>query len=504
MAHKEFHMVQEYMTPAASYSLLPFRFMRLDKESVLLTNECGEFTVITPGLFEGLIQKRLDTTGTEYLDLRAKYFVSDTRSSDHLRVMASKYRTKKSFMEGFAKLHLFVVTLRCDHSCPYCQVSRQSEDKIKYDMTPAMAQKAVDLMLRVPASAITCEFQGGEALLNFPLVQDIVLYAKERNRPIGKFIDFVICTNLSCLTDDHLHFFKEHSVKVSTSLDGPAFLHDSNRPCSRGSSHALVERNLRRAQEALGVQNVSALMTATKESLAYPQEIVDEYVRLNLGSIFLRSLSPYGFATKTVKAIGYSSEEFVAFYKKALDYILELNRGSRSFAEGYATLILTKILTPFPCGYVDLQSPAGAGFNVVAYNYDGEVYASDEARMLAEMNDTSFRLGNVLDNSYEQIFFGERMQAIAAAACNEALAGCSDCALQPYCGADPVYHHATQGDMFGNRTSSGFCRKNMAIIRHIFELLRQGDSETEEIFWSWINQANREEMKLPKPSWLSS
>ena len=245
-------------------------------------------------------------------------------------------------------------------------------------------------------------------------------------------------------------------------------------------------------------------MTTTKESLAYPREIIDEYLRLNLGSIVLRSLSPFGFATKTMKAIGYSSEEFVEFYRKALDYIIELNRRGHSFAEGYATLILTKILTPFPNSYVDLQSPAGAGFSAVAYNYDGEVYASDEARMLAEMNDTSFRLGNVLDNSYEQIFFGERMQAIAAASCNEALAGCADCAFQPYCGADPVYHYATQGDMFGNRASSGFCKKNMAIIRHIFDLLRQCDSETEEILWSWINQANKEEMKLPKVPWLSN
>ena len=72
-------------------------------------------------------------------------------------------------------------------------------------------------------------------------------------------------------------------------------------------------------------------MTTTKESLAYPKEIIDEYLRLNLGSIFLRSLSPYGFATKTMKAIGYSSEEFVEFYKKALDYIIELNRRGHSF-----------------------------------------------------------------------------------------------------------------------------------------------------------------------------
>lgn len=504
MAHKDFRMVQEYLPPVATYNILPFRFMRFDNKSVLLTNDWGEFKIIAPDLFERLIQKRLDTTSTEYLDLRAKYFVSDSRSSDHLRVMASRYVTKKSFLNGFTKLHLFVVTLRCDHSCPYCQVSRQSEDKTRYDMTPEMAHKAVDLMLRVPAPTITCEFQGGESLLNFSLVQDIVLYVEERNRSIGKRIDFVICTNLSTIADKHLHFFKEHNVKVSTSLDGPAFLHDSNRPCSRGSSHALVEHNLRRAQEALGVKNVSALMTTTKESLNYPYEIIDEYIRLNLGSIFLRSLSPYGFAFKTMKSIGYSSEEFVQFYKRSLDYIIKLNISNHSIAEGYATLILSKILTPFPTGYVDLQSPAGAGFSAVAYNYDGEVYASDEARMLAEMNDTSFRLGNVLKNSYEQIFFGERMQTIAAASCNEALAGCADCAFQPYCGADPVYHYATQGDMFGNRAFSGFCKKNMAIIRHIFELIRHDKSDVKEIFWSWMNQMKRDEMKLPKVSWLSN
>ena len=259
-----------------------------------------------------------------------------------------------------------------------------------------------------------------------------------------------------------------------------------------------------RVVEAVHMRWQSTTCVEPHKHLAYPRGIIDEYVRLNLGSIVLRSISPFGFATKTMKTIGYSSQEFVKFYMKALDYILALNRRGASFAEGYARLILTKILTPFPNNYVDLQSPAGAGFSAVAYNYDGEVYASDEARMLADMNDTSFRLGNVLNNSYEEIFFGPRMQAIAAASCNEALAGCADCAFQPYCGADPVYHYATQGDMFGNRALSGFCNKNMAIIRHIFELLRQENSETEEIFWSWINQTKRDEMKLPQVSWLSN
>jgi uncharacterized protein len=502
MSKTDFFDLVRYQPAAGVFGLLPFRFERFRETEYLLTNDLCELAIVEGSVFASLVDKTIDTNSESYLDLRSKYFVTDERASVHARVMASKYRTKKSFLDGFAKLHIFVVSLRCDHSCPYCQVSRQSEDKTRYDMTGEMARRGVDLMLQVPAQAVTCEFQGGEALLNFPLVQEIVEYATERNRQIGKKLSFVVCTNLSTLADAHLDYFRQHGILVSTSLDGPAALHDRNRPFSKGSSHAVVERNIRRVQEALGQGSVSALMTTTKDSLRYPVEIVDEYLRLGLESIFLRPLSPYGFAVKTAKAIGYDTTDFLAFYRRALDHIIEINRSGRTFAETYATLILKKILTPYPTGYVDLQSPAGAGFGVVVYNYGGEVYASDEARMLAEMGDTSFRLGNVLENDYQEIFFGDRMQAIAAASCNEALAGCADCVLQPFCGADPVYHYATQGDMFGNRAASGFCKRNMSIIRDLIHRLHTGDRTLEEIFWAWINKSSLAEQRLQEPVWL--
>jgi His-Xaa-Ser system radical SAM maturase HxsB len=501
MASTDFHDLAQYHSPVDGYGLLPFRLTRFDEGRYLITNDIGDHVVLPTDDLEALVAKRLDPGSKTYLDLRAKNMVSDERASVHGRVLASRYRTKKSFLDGFTKLHMFVATLRCDHSCPYCQVSRQSEDRVRYDMTPEIARKGVDLMLSVPATAVTCEFQGGEALLNFPLVQECVAYAKERNSSVGKRITYVVCTNLSTLTDEHLDWFKREEVLVSTSLDGPAALHDKNRPFSKGSSHAVVERNIRRVQEALGPGGVSALMTTTKDSLAHPDEIIDEYLRLDLQAIFLRPLSPYGFAVKTAKAIGYDMEAFLRFYVRALERIIGVNRAGRPFLESYATLILQKILTPHPLGYVDLQSPAGAGFSAVVYNYDGEVYASDESRMLAEMGDTSFRLGNVLEDGYQDIFFGDRMQEIAAASCNESLAGCSDCAFQPWCGADPVYHHATQGDMFGHRPSSGFCKKNMGIIRHVLKLLHAGDPELEDIFWSWINRSSLAETRMPEVAW---
>ena len=79
--------------------------------------------------------------------------------------------------------------------------------------------------------------------------------------------------------------------------------------------------------------------------------------------------------------------------------------------------------------------------------------------MLAEMGDTTFRLGNVVEDSYENIFFGETMQNIALASCNEAIAGCSDCAYHIYCGADPVRNYVSQRDFYGHRPTSDFCKK---------------------------------------------
>ena len=370
-------------------------------------------------------------------------------------------------------------------------------------MTEEMLHKSVDLMLAGPASAVTMEFQGGEPLLNFELIKEAVRYSKERNVIVGKHIAYVICTNLSKLEDRHLDFFKEHNVCISTSLDGPEYLHDKNRPMGKGGSHETVTSNILRAQEALGRQAISCLMTTTKESLKYPREIVDEYLRLNLGSIFVRDLNPYGFAVKARTAVGYSSAEFIAFYKAVLAYIIEINRGGQTFPEAFTTMVLRKILTPWPIGFVDMQSPSGAGVSVVVYNYDGDVYASDESRMLAEMGKSTFRLGSVLEDTYSDIFFGETMQMIASAACNEALAGCSDCVYQSYCGADPVRNYSTQGDIFGHRPTSGYCAKNMGVIMHVFDMLLKADEDLERIFWAWISREDVNLMRLPEPTWLS-
>jgi uncharacterized protein len=467
------------------YKLLPFRFIRLDEHRYVLTNEVGEYLVLKRDDLFSFVQKSIPPNSQLYNNLKSKHFLLDSDSQIAIELLAMKLRTKMVPISNFTSLHMFVITLRCDHSCPYCQVSRQSEDRLAFDMSKETADKAIDFTFRSPSPAIKIEFQGGESLLNFELLQYIVIQAKKRNEREKRELQFVIATNLSPITDEILEFCREHCILISTSLDGPEELHNTNRPRPGGDSYQRTITGINKVKDTLGPDNVAALMTTTKASLSRVEDIIDEYVRQGFSSIFLRPLSPYGFAIKTKTFDAYETLEWLDFYRKGLAYILELNKQGLFFVEEYTSLLLQKMLTPFGTGYVDLQSPAGIGISAIIFNYDGEVYASDESRMLAEMGEKKFRLGNVIENTYEEIMLSEVLLDTLEESITESVPSCHDCGFQPYCGSDPVFHYATQGDTIGNKALSGFCRKNMSMLRQIITLM-EDDPEAKKILLNWV------------------
>ena len=107
--------------------------------------------------------------------------------------------------------------------------------------------------------------------------------------------------------------------------------------------------------------------------------------------------------------------------------------------------------------------------------------------MMARFKNYYFRLGNVNENTYQEMFNGELLHHIIASSCNECLPGCAECVFQPYCGADPVRNMSEQGDMIGFRPTNEMCKKTKTIMHYLFELLQKHDPEINRIFWSWIN-----------------
>ena len=470
----------------SGYKLLPFKFDALDEDRWLVTNLVGEFHVLPRQTLENFIHHELSPNAPDYCALKSKHFLIDGDSDVALDLLALKTRTRYQRLANFTGLHLFVITLRCEHSCPYCQVSRQNDDKTQFDMSEEVADRALDLVFHSPSPNIKIEFQGGEPLLNFGRLRQVVLRAKDRNRSKQKNLAFVIATNLAVLSDDVLAFCREHDIHISTSLDGPEDLHNRNRPRPGNDSYQRTIAGIRRVRETLGRDRVSAVMTATAGSLARVREIIDEYVATGFHGIFLRPLSPYGFAVKTKWIAAYDQQAWLRFYFEGLDYIIDLNKRGYPFREFYAATILAKMLTPFQPGFVDLMSPAGIGIGALVYNYDGSVYASDESRMLAEMGDETFRLGTVRD-SYEALITSEKLLDPLEQSFAASVPMCVDCAFEPYCGADPVYHHATQRDFVGRKPESGFCSRNIAIFRGLMTRM-EADADTRHLFTRWANR----------------
>lgn len=495
--HPRFANPTQFSAREREYQLAPFRFTRIPGVDglVLVVNELGEFHYLPDNAFTRFHQHSLSSTEDVYRDLRSKHFLLDSHAQAFWPFAVSQYRTRKSFLVGGPALHMIVVTLRCDSSCLYCQVSRQDVNASRCDLSTKDALLTVDRIFESPGRTLKIEFQGGEPLIRFDTICLIIEEIERRNTDRSRNIDFVIASTLSTLSDSQLTYCRDHRVGFSTSLDGPEWLHNGNRPRPGRDSFQRTVEGIRRVRASMGDDSVSALVTLTRRSLECPEEIIDTYAELGFRSMFLRSISPYGFAKRAQERIGYSTNDFLNFYDRALDYLFDINLRGVYLEEIYTALLLQHMLTPFPTGYVDLTSPTGAMLGALVYNYDGYVYASDEGRMLAELGDHALRLGHV-SQPRSELFRGPQAQAILAASVAEALPGCADCAFLPYCGADPVGNHAEQGSMVGYRPTSAFCRKQTALFQRLFRYLSQPSSPKTRILMSWLAKRPAESTDL--------
>lgn len=464
---------------------------------MLAVNLAGEYFFLSKNDFDQMVNYSLEKNSDLFTHLKAKHIIAESLSEPAIELLSIKYRTKKDFLSDFTSLHMFIITSRCNQKCIYCHASSKDLKETNYDMSKEIAEKAVDFVFQSPSKKIKIEFQGGEPLLNFKTIKDVIEYSNTHAERNGKRVEFVVCTNLTLITDEMLKYFADNNVYISTSLDGPKHVHDFNRRyrTKYGSCYEDVIRGLEKTKKYLKPDNISALMTTTKHSLDFPDEIVDEYVNNDCRSIFIRSLNPFGYAKNKIKEIGYSAKEYIRFYKTVLEYIIQLNQKGIYLEEAFTSILLTRILTPFSTGFVDLQFPASTGISGVVYGHDGNVYPSDEARMLAQMGDYEFCMGNIMRNTYREIFNGRKIRNLIDGSCVESLPDCIDCAFQTYCGVDPIRNYEAHKDIIGNRISSDLCFIHKEIIKYLFEIILQDNVDIMDVFWSWLTGRHLSELK---------
>lgn len=456
-----------------------FNFKKLNSK-FLLTNDFGKYAFVSEEELKETVSGHVETGSdleTRLINAGIIYKQTDLEFSG-----SGKYllRENKSYMEMATSLHIFVVTTACNMKCLYCQANNGETQPCLY-MDKETAEMAVDIALQSPKRSLTFEFQGGEPLLNYRIIKHIVEYTELHKK--NHIVCYNIVTNLTLLTEEILEFLRKYQFGISTSLDGSIRINDTNRMYadSSGTYNDVIQSVKKIRMEGL---HVGAIQTTTKTSLDAPEEIVRSYVELGFDNIFIRPLTPLGKATVQWDNLGYTADEFLQFYRNAFEELIQINRRGIYIKEGHASIFLRKI-DGRRMNYMELRSPCGAGIGQLAYYPDGNIFTCDEGRMLYEMGQDTFCLGNVFENSYNELINNTICRATCAASVLETIPTCCDCVYQPYCGTCPVVNYAMYGDLLEKMPRGYKCSIYAGILDIIFEKILEGDSQTVHILKSW-------------------
>ncbi|MEM0360154.1 MAG: His-Xaa-Ser system radical SAM maturase HxsB [Candidatus Diapherotrites archaeon] len=456
-----------------------YHVKKFGEDAFLVTTEHGSWALLSKKEFELLRLGRVQANPALFEELKKQGIILTTENIENV---ISDYRQKKSFLFRPPSLHIITPTLRCNLKCIYCH-SRVCADQEKgYDMDKETAKKTVDFIMQTPLNELKIEFQGGDFLLNFEITEFIIDYALEKAKEKGKKVNFAMVSNLTLMNEKILESLSKRKIMgLATSLDGPKKVHDLNRRHlgGKGSYEDTVYWIKRIKSEWKYKFNLNALCTVTRHSFGHEKEIVDEYISLGFAGVWMRPLNNIGFAADAWQKIGYSPREFFSFWKKSFEYILEKNRAGENLIDYFALIFLKKILQKEDPHMVDIMSPCGAGISQLLYKYNGDIHTCDEGKIFSE-----FKLGNVRESKYEDIFRNETLIPMIDISSKKNYL-CDNCAWDPYCGVCPIYSYAAQGSIVSILPLDDRCKVYGKIIEEIFRKILFSE-EDRQVMLGWL------------------
>ncbi|MDA7583886.1 4Fe-4S cluster-binding domain-containing protein [Luminiphilus sp.] len=440
----------------------PFYFEQLPRSGkIFVSNLLGEWS---------LVEGKGDLV--DAIDDRQIIFTSASLSPENFQRAAVAKLTKK-YLTAFEKpgLVMVVPTLRCDHSCSYCQVSRAPLNSFSHDLQLSPVE-VVDWFLSISNSLTKLEFQGGEPLLRQDYLRSIVEVLDDKTHHRH---EVVIATALGPdLSEEFLDWCNARGVKFSVSFDGDPVEHARVRRSKIFDSFLRFQLQIERLRNAIDPSHISYVSTLTKGTVEKgARAYIDSCQDLGIDRIFSRPVMPYGFAIETSSALGVEDTVWWMFAEEYLDEVIKRHERGTTFIDDYYTMYLRKLMANDTCGYVDLMSPAGYALSCCILNYDGYVYGSDESRMLYEATkDQSLRISQA--GSTTEADRLEDQVAILADSFIEVTPHCDLCAFQPFCGSDPIHHIYTQNDPIGFKLDSHVCKSSKNVFGMLAERIYDG------------------------------
>ena len=465
-----------------------FRFKKFNEKQYLITNDAWKFEFLNLEEFEIFISWKELESLNKYDSLLKKWFI---KNEEYEARMTWSVALKNHFVWNWATLHMIVTTLRCNHKCKYCHAAVAPMSAKNMDMTLETAKRVVDTIFYTNSPSLTIEFQGWESLVNYEVVQFVTTYAKERAAHLKKELSLVMVSNLTLLTEEKLKWLLDEWVDICTSLDWDEITHNNNRTWfEEWNSFEKVTHWMKRVDEEKQKRNmwkIWALLTVTKETIPKYKEIIDTYVELGQDWIFLRWLNPYGFAAAEKEELAYKNSDWIEFYKKSLDYIIELNKSWTYFKESITSVYLQKIFNPRDPAFMDIRSPSWIATGCIAYNFDGKIYASDESRMLWRMWDDAFLLSEWKWNweeNYREMVNSDVTKIAVQSSTLDGLPWYNDHVYKPYLWVDIIHNYKIAWNLYNPLAKDEKIELQIAILDYIFEKLQ--NPEDEKVLMSWI------------------
>ena len=348
-------------------------------------------------------------------------------SEDKFRDMASKLKEKTS---GVIKALCLHIAHTCNLNCSYCFASQGKYNGQRGIMSLEVGKKAIDFLVSNSGTRrnLEVDFFGGEPLMNFEVVKEIVKYARGIEKKVNKNFRFTLTTNGMLIDDDVIEFANKEMSNVVLSLDGRKSVHDKFRVdyAGNGSFDRIVPKfqKLVKAREG---KNYYMRGTFTHNN---PDFLEDIKTMLDLGFNEL-SMEPVVCKEDDPSALTQEDVEIVLKqYEDLAKLMIERRREGRPFTFYHYMIDLSG----GPCIYKRI-SGCGSGTEYMAVTPWGDLYPCHQF-----VGDEKYKLGNI----YDGIDNIEIQQEFAS--CNVyAKKECDDCWARLYCsgGCAANAYHAT-------------------------------------------------------------
>ena len=358
----------------------------------------------------------------EQLKASGKLFTPDTFAP-----MAGALKERTS---GVVKALCLHVAHTCNLNCSYCFASQGKYHGSRAVMSFEVGKQALDFLIDHSGNRrnLEVDFFGGEPLMNFDVVKELVAYARSREKETGKHFRFTLTTNGMLINDDVIDFANREMSNVVLSLDGRKEIHDRFRVdyAGHGSWERIVPK-FQKLVESRGGKNYYMRGTFTHANPDYLKDI-QEMLRLGFTEL---SMEPVVCAPEDPSAL---TEEDLPIVLEQYELLADLMRERREAGKPFTFYHYMIDLKGGPCIYKRV-SGCGSGTEYMAVTPWGDLYPCHQF-----VGEEKFKLGNVWDG----VTNTEIQQEFAS--CNVyARPECKDCWAKLYCsgGCAANAYHAT-------------------------------------------------------------